>query len=407
MEEQDLIHDWNEVSAALHARTAIELDDESLRDGLQSPSVTLPSIEDRKRLLHLMADLGIGAADIGLPGAGSRFAQDVLDLAREIAVHRLPIAPNCAGRTVIADIVPIAEAAHKTGLPIEASLFIGSSPIREFVEGWTIDQMQDRVGVAVSFARREGLEVMFVTEDTTRARPDHLRRLYSTAIECGARRICLADTVGHATPSGVRALVRFAKQLVEESGEAVKIDWHGHHDRGLSLINALVAIEEGVHRIHATALGVGERCGNVSMEHLLVNLRLLGLVENGLDRLCEYSELVSKAWGVPIPANYPVVGRDAFRTSTGVHAAAVIKARKAGNHWLSDRVYSGVPAQWIGSEQCIEIGPMSGASNVTHWFERHEITPSAELVQCVLDAAKQGNQNLTDAQIAHLIAGHG
>jgi 2-isopropylmalate synthase len=229
---------------------------------------------------------------------------------------------------------------------------------------------------------------MFVTEDTTRAKPEDVRALYSTAIEAGARRICVCDTVGHATPDGVRALIGFVRKLRDELDPTVGIDWHGHRDRGLGLINTIAAIRAGVDRVHATALGVGERAGNTEMDLLLVNLRLLGWIDNDLSALGEYVALAHDAIGVPLATNYPVFGSDAFETGTGVHAAAVIKAFKKGDHWLADRIYSGVPAGMVGLEQVIKVGPMSGKSNVIWFLERRGVEPTDEAVERVLALAK-------------------
>jgi isopropylmalate/homocitrate/citramalate synthase len=408
MQEHELIFDWNTVKGAFdYSRVrGVELNDETLRDGLQSPSVTDPSIGDKIRLLHLMADLGIAAADIGLPGAGPRAVQDVEALAREIADARLPIEPNCAARTVVADVRPIAEVSQRTGIAIEAATFIGSSPIRQFAEGWTLERMLRATEEAVGFAVAEGLPVMYVTEDTTRAAPDTLRALYGAAIRAGARRICLADTVGHATPNGVRQLVRFIREeIVQPAGEGVKIDWHGHRDRGLAIPNALAAIEEGAHRIHGTALGVGERCGNTEMDLLLVNLKLLGLHEWDLTKLPEYIELTARACAVPIAYNWPVFGEDAFRTATGVHAAAIVKAEAKGDAWLADRIYSGVPAGMFGLRQRIEISPMSGLSNVRRWLEEHGYDAADEgLGEFVLAAAKRSDHTFSTAEVHDLCA---
>jgi len=401
--EHGLVYDWNLVNLEAPEGRTIELDDETLRDGLQSPSVSQPSLAQKIELLHLMASLGIQSADLGLPGAGPKVTADVAALAKEIVDHKLPIEPNCAARTLPVDIDPIVEASSRSGLPIEASLFIGSSPIREYVEAWTLDLMLERSETAIRYATDHGLSVMFVTEDTTRANPEHLRRLYTTAIECGARRICLADTVGHATPHGTRQLVSFIKGVVEDTGEDVKIDWHGHRDRGLSLENCLAAFSAGADRVHGTGLGVGERCGNAPMEHLLVNLKMLGIIDNDLSRLVEYCELVSEACRVPIPFNHPVVGSDCFRTSTGVHAAAVIKALKKGDEELANRVYSAVPANWIGRTQCIEIGPMSGASNVVFWLQSRGIEASDTLVERIFDKAKTSSRLLTEEEVRGII----
>ncbi|MBR9991119.1 MAG: 2-isopropylmalate synthase [Gemmatimonadetes bacterium] len=403
MQQQDLIHDWNTAGDAVdYSRlTPVELDDETLRDGLQCPSVTDPPIHAKIEILHLMCELGIHTADIGLPGAGPRAEGDVMALAREIADARLPIAANCAARTVRADIEPIARVVQATGVPIEACTFIGSSPIRQYAEDWTLERMLTATEDAVRFAVGEGLTVMFVTEDTTRARPETLKALYTLAIECGAQRLCLADTVGHATPHGVRQLVRFIRtEVIDPSGENVKLDWHGHRDRGLGIANTLAAIEAGVDRVHGTGLGIGERVGNTEMDLLLVNLHLLGMHRNDLSRLPDYVQAVSRATGVPVPPSYPVFGEDAFRTGTGVHAAAIIKAQQKGDDWLVDRVYSGVPAATFGLVQRIEISHVSGMSNVKHWLGAHGFDAADEgLAQHVFELAKRTDRVLTEEEI--------
>src|SRR5256714_10703576 len=406
MDERELIYDWNRAGGAASfdwTRARVDLNDETLRDGLQSPSVHDPALDVKKRLLHLMADLGIVAADIGLPGAGPRVVKQVRALATEIRDARLPIAPNCAARTVIADIEPIVRVAETVGITIEAAPFIGPPPTRQYAEDWTLDRILQPTEDAVTYAVKHGLPVMYVTEDTTRATPDALKALYGAAIACGATRICLADTVGHATPDGVKALVKFVKQEIVKRHE-VKIDWHGHRDRGLGLINCLAAIEAGVDRVHGTALGVGERVGNAEMDLLIVNLKLLGAHRHDIAKLPEYCRLVADAVGVPIPVNYPVMGGDAFRTGTGVHAAAIIKAKKKGHAWLADRVYSSVPAQEFGLEQKIEISPVSGLSNVKYWLETHGYDAEDE-AQCrvLFEAAKRTDRVLSDDECHRLL----
>ena len=404
--ESDLIYDWNRAGGAVFpARGKVELDDETLRDGLQSPSVKSPPIEQKLRLLHLMEALGIDSVDIGLPGAGPHVVATVTRLAREIVDNGMKIRPNCAARTVEADILPIIEISQKVGLPIEIACFIGSSPIRQYAEDWDLDRMLRLSENAVSLGVRAGLPVMYVTEDTIRAHPDHVRALYTTALRAGAKRICVCDTVGHATPNGVQNLIRFVSDLVDEVNPEAKIDWHGHQDRGFGLQNALWALEAGAHRVHACAIGIGERVGNTPMDQLLVNLQLLGWIDRDLTKLHEYCELASQATGVPIPDNYPIVGRDAFRTGTGVHAAAIIKARKKGDEWLADRVYSGVPAGMVGRKQTIEIGPMSGISNVQCWLDDHGISARPELVDAIFQRGKESDRILTDEEILALVHG--
>ncbi|HUF47504.1 MAG TPA: LeuA family protein [Vicinamibacterales bacterium] len=395
-----LIYDWNRVDGV--TGPPVMLDDETLRDGLQSPSVRTPTLEQKVEILHLIDALGIETADIGLPGAGPHVVRDVERLAREIVDGKLGVRANCAARTVLADIIPVVEIAQRTGLAIECCTFIGSSPIRQYAEDWTLDRLQRLTDEAVRFAVKAGLPVMYVTEDTTRADPDSLRALYSTAIRAGASRVCIADTVGHATPAGAAAVVRFVQSVVDECGGGVGIDWHGHRDRDLAVGNALAAWAAGATRLHGAAIGIGERVGNTPMDVLLVNLVLLGQREADLTKLVPYAALVSAATGVPIPANYPVLGRDAFRTATGVHAAAVIKAFKKGEPELVDAVYSGVPASLVGREQQIDIGPMSGKSNVVYWLERRGIDATDERVDRIFTAAKQAGATLTDDDVQRL-----
>ena len=405
--EGQLIYDWASVGPhQVEWPVHVMLDDETLRDGLQSPSVIDPSLEVKVELLHLMDRLGIETADIGLPGAGERQEQAVLRLCREIADQRLKIRPNCAARTLMVDIQPIAEVSQKTGIPVEACVFIGSSPIRQYAEEWDLNHILRFTKDAVSFAVDEGLPVMYVTEDTIRSHPDHLRVLLSAAIEAGATRICLCDTVGAAVPEGVRNLVTWVRGLLHELGEEVGIDWHGHRDRGLDVANTLAAIEAGATRVHGTALGIGERVGNTPMEQLLVNLKLLGMRNDDLTCLPEYVDLAANATGVSVPINAPIIGRDAFRTATGVHASAVIKADKKGDAWLADRVYSGVPASWIGRQQEIEIGHMSGMSNVQYYLASRGLDNSHVVAQAVLQAAKKSARVLSEEEILEIVHSH-
>jgi len=395
----DLIHDWNLDGGS--PRAEIQFDDETLRDGLQSPSVKDPTLDEKIRLLHLMDALGIDTADVGLPGAGPRAREHILTLVRE--TKTLSIEPNVACRTLVSDIAPIVEVVQKTGVPVEVCAFIGSSPIRQFAEDWDFETMLRLSREAIEFCAKENLRSMFVTEDTTRARPEQVRALYTTAIEAGAKRICVCDTCGHATPAGVRRLVGFVREIVDSLGADVGIDWHGHRDRGLGLVNTITALEAGATRVHATALGVGERTGNTEMDLLLVNLKLSGLIDNDLSRLGEYCRVASEAVGIPIPPNYPVFGKDAFETATGVHAAAVIKAFRKGDAWLANRVYSGVPADLFGLEQVIAVGPMSGRSNVTWFLEKRGIKPTDVQVQRVLDLAKKTPRLLTEDEILQAV----
>jgi isopropylmalate/homocitrate/citramalate synthase len=408
MNTSDLIYDWNQNHPpGLKPPGPVLLNDETLRDGLQSPSVRDPSIAEKIEILHLMEALGINSLNLGLPGAGQRAVDAVTALAREIVTHKMKIRANCAARTHENDIRPIADIVQKTGLPIEAATFIGSSPIRRFTEGWTDDFLFHTTEKAVKYAVSLGLDVMYVTEDTSRCDPETVKRLYSTAINCGARAICICDTAGHATPMGAHALVRFViDEVVKPSGEKIRVDWHGHSDRGLAIANSMAAIIAGAHCVHGCAIGLGERVGNTQIDQMLVNLKLMGVApweQQDLTKLKQYCEKVSQATGVPIPKNYPVVGDDAFRTATGVHAAAIIKAYHKDDVVLANTVYSGVPSHFFGLNQVIDIGPMSGKSNVLWWLERRGIPAADDVVDRIYQRAKQSDHTLSEAEILECV----
>jgi 2-isopropylmalate synthase len=395
-----LIFDWSAFGPERFVASGpIAVNDETLRDGLQSPSVTDPPIASKLEILHRMDELGIECASMGIPAAGSRQQADATRLCREIADRRLSLRPNLGGRTLAADIELIVEVAQASGMEIEACLFIGSSPIRHYAEDWDVDRVLGHSREAVAFAVAEGLRVNYITEDTARSSPQHLELLIAAAVDAGAARVCLCDTVGAAIPQGVRNLVGWVRELLRDKGVDVGIDWHGHRDRGLGLANTLAAIEAGADRVHSTVLGIGERVGNTATEEVLVNLQLLGLGDRDLSKLPALVETVAAALGVAIPASQPIVGRDAFRTASGVHAAAVAKAQRRGETWVEDRVYSGVPASWLGRRQEIEIGPLSGSSNVTHFLRMHGLAVDSERIARVLETAKASQRVLTEREV--------
>src|SRR5689334_19494476 len=409
-EDSDLIYDWNSVEkvAPLSPKKRIQFLDETLRDGIQSPSVVDPAIDDKLRIVDLANDLGIDTMDIGLPGAGKRAIEDVTVIAEHLRDAKLRVKASCAARTHQNDVQAIVDISQKLGLEIEVLCFIGSSPIRQYAEDWDLQRMMKLSADAIDLGRKYNLPVAYVTEDTTRSRPDVLTKLFTNAVEHGASRLILCDTVGHSTPDGIRNLLKFTRNMLDGMGRPdVGIDWHGHNDRGLGVVNSIFAIEYGADRIHGTALGIGERVGNAALDQILLNLKLLGeLPEHDLTKLVLWCKVVSQATRVPIHPQYPLAGNDAFRTATGVHAAAIIKAEKKGHEWLADRIYSGVPAGMFGKEQEIEIGHYSGESNVMYWLKKRGYEPTKELVAAVLGAAKRGNRVLTDDEIVSVIKSH-
>lgn len=399
--DQGLIYDWNAIGKIqIPKGRKVMLDDETLRDGLQSPSVRNPTLKEKIEILHLMEELGIDTVTVGLPGAGAMAAEQSFVLTQEIVRSKMKIVPLCAARTHENDILPVVRISERLGISMQIAMFIGTSPIRRLAEDWNMDHLLRTTEKAVRLAVSYGLPVLYATEDTTRSDPETVRKLYTCAIECGARAIALCDTVGHATPIGTYSLVKFAvEQIVRPSGEQVRIDWHGHRDRDLAIANSLAAILAGADQIHAAANSLGERVGNTPIELMLVNLTLLGLIDRDLSRLKEYCETVARATGTTIPPNYPVFGRDAFRTGSGIHAAAIIKAYKKNDPMLANMIYSGVPSHLFGLDQIIEIGPMSGRSSVVYWLEKRGIFPMDDLVDRILEAAKTSDRILTEDEI--------
>ncbi len=416
MDEKNLIYDWNLVDYEYSRDSTnhphgVWFDDETLRDGLQSPSALNPTIEQKIELLDFMEKLSIQKVDLGLPGAGPFHINHIDKMMSHIVESDYKIRPGAAVRTLMGDIEPLVALQEKHGVPIQASAFLGTSPIRQFTEGWTMDKLLSTMEKAVGFAVENDVPVMFVTEDTTRSKPEDVKKIYDRAMELGVRRLCICDTCGHVTPNGVKQLLSFIDEEVIKDGgyqrRDIEVNWHGHQDRGLGVANNLAAVEAGADVIHGTALGVGERAGNAPIDQTMVNLSLMGVIENDLSLLGDYMKKANEYIKVPLPRNYPVFGQDAFETGTGVHASAVIKAIRKGDMWLADRVYSGVPAGDFGMEQIIRIGHMSGKSNIVWWLEQNEIHVEDELVAHLFEVAKSQPRNMEDDEIfAHIAQYH-
>jgi isopropylmalate/homocitrate/citramalate synthase len=413
MDEKNLIYDWNLVDyeysrdASNHPH-GVWFDDETLRDGLQSPSALNPTIEQKIELLDFMEKLSIQKVDLGLPGAGPFHINHIDKMMSHIVENNYKIRPGAAVRTLMGDIEPLVKLQEKHGVPIQASAFLGTSPIRQFTEGWTMDKLLSTMEKAVGFAVENDVPVMFVTEDTTRSKPEDIKQIYDRAMELGVRRLCICDTCGHVTPNGVKQLLSFIDEEVIKDGgyqrREIEVNWHGHQDRGLGVANNIAAVEAGADVIHGTALGVGERAGNAPIDQTMVNLSLMGVIDNDLSLLGDYMKKANEYIKVPLPRNYPVFGQDAFETGTGVHASAVIKAIRKGDMWLADRVYSGVPAGDFGMEQIIRIGHMSGKSNIIWWLEQNEIHVEDELVSHLFEIAKSQPRNMEDDEIHAAVA---
>ena len=408
MDTSKLIYDWNIIDYEINRNPAnhphgVWFDDETLRDGLQSPSARNPTIDEKKELLTYMEKLGIQKVDLGLPGAGPFHREHINSMLSHIIDNDYQIRPGAAVRTLMHDIEPLVEMQEKHGIQIQASAFLGTSPIRQYTEGWTMEKLISTMEKAVSYAVENDVPVMFVTEDTTRSNPDDVRAIYQRAMELGVRRLCDCDTCGHVTPNGVKKLLNFVDEEVIKDGgykrNEIEVNWHGHQDRGLGVANNIAAVEAGADVIHGTALGVGERAGNAPLDQTLVNLKLMVVIDNDLTLLDEYMRTANKYIEVPLPRNYPVFGEDAFEPGTGVHASAVIKAMRKGDDWLADRVYSGVPAGDFGLKQVIRIGHMAGRSNIIWWLEQNGYEVTDELVAHLFEVAKSQRRNMLDSEV--------
>jgi len=412
MDEKDLIYDWNVIDYDIRRNSAdhphdLWFDDETLRDGLQSPSANNPTIKQKIELIDYMERLGIQKVDLGLPGAGPFHIEHIDAMLSHINENSYEIRPGCAVRTVVSDIAPLIDLQSKHECQIQASAFLGTSPIRQYTEGWDMNKIISTAEKAVSFAVDNDVPVMFVTEDTTRSKPEEIKEVYTRALELGADRICVCDTCGHVTPNGVNKLLSFIQnEVIPDAGfkrRDIEVNWHGHQDRGLGVANNIAAFESGADVIHGTALGVGERAGNAPLDQTLVNLSLMGVISNDLTALDEYMRKAHDYVKVPLPRNYPIFGNDAFETGTGVHASAVVKAMNKGDHWLADRIYSGVPAADYGLKQVIRIGHMSGRSNIIWWLKNNDYQVKDELVEHMFTVAKKQRKLMEDDEIHNIV----
>ena len=403
-----LLFDWSRAGARDAAAPGGAFFDETLRDGIQAPHVSIPALDEKLELIDHMVQCGIRYADAGFPGGGPAAAGDCLAIARHVATQDYPLALACAGRTHPADVRAICDIAQRAGVPVDAYTFIGISPIRLYVEEWTVGSVVADIRGAVAEARRDGVIFVLVLEDAVRCTPAILNRVYDVALELGITRVTLCDTVGAASPAGTEALVTWSARYFDAREHPVALEWHGHNDRGLALANSLAALAAGCARVHGTVLGVGERAGNASIDQLIVNRELGQPGDYDMKALSEYCEYASGVLGVPIPGNYPAMGRDVFKTSAGVHAAAILKAHRRRDTFVKDSVYAGVPASLLGREQEILIDPASGASNVRYWLAVNGGDPGEAVVQAViqdvLDTAKRAGRPLTDEEIRQIVA---
>ncbi|MEJ8660439.1 MULTISPECIES: LeuA family protein [Streptomyces] len=406
----DVWFNWNAIGVAAQQPVSAPpysgtFFDETLRDGLQAPNIRNPSLEQKLRLVDHMVRSGVTSADLGFPGSDPAALRTCVDIAQHIVRSGHPLSQGYAGRTHPSDINAICEIAQQVGVAVDAYIFIGVSPIRQYVEDWDVQLIQRHIRESVVECRRGGAEFVLVLEDAVRCTPEVLGQVYDVAIDTGVRRVTLCDTVGAALPSGVESLIQWSHQYFQDRGHQVAFEWHGHNDRGLALANSLTALAHGCERVHGTILGIGERAGNASLDQLMVNSHLDEHGRYDLKALREYSDYAASVLGVEVPQNYPALGRDVFKTSAGVHASAILKAHEKGNLLVKDTVYSSVPASCLGREQEVLIDEASGANNVKYWLTLHGYdSANTTLIKNVLAKAKSSRGPLTDEQIRQIIA---
>ncbi|NDD27536.1 MAG: hypothetical protein EB084_04640 [Proteobacteria bacterium] len=401
LHERDLIYDWNDTPAAEPSRRRVSVVDETLWEAVNAQSATQPALATQLEMLRSAAALHMREANLGAFSPDT--AEHLEQLARAIDEERLPLAPAL---TVNADEAAVQAAdalAQRVGRRLRLNLRVPVGEAERLEMGLSLETVAHQLTLALRAAARLGFEPRVTLHDASCARPETLRRLLGVSAHEGAKHICLGDRGGCASPSGVRHLVVFTRGVLDELGSAARLGWFGRNDRDLALANALEAHQNGVEMLHGTALGLGRGAGCVPVDLLLANLLLLGAIDADLSALKRYCDLAASALGVTIAVNYPIVGADAFRTATGVHAAAIIKARRKGDHWLADRVYSSVPAGLFGLTQIIDVGPMSGESNAAAWLEHHGIEPRPEVVKHVIARAKQSTHTLTADEILEAV----
>lgn len=385
----NLIHEWGGYD---FGNRPITVFDTTLRDGLQSAQIRrLPQISEKIAFLTACHEVGIDAIEIGFPIASSSHKQDLIALAKHAKNNKYPMLLSCLSRTIVSDVEAIVDVSQKAGTEMTVNLLVGSSKIRHFVENWTLGGIKKWIEDCICIAYTNNLPVEFVTEDTTRSEKETLKFLYSIAINKGVKRIWIADTVGEATPSASKNITTFFKKKII-GRKKIGLDWHGHDDKGLGVANALAALEAGADRIQATALGIGERAGNTAMEQIIINLQLAHAGHYNLKKLSDYSRLASEMIGVPIRDNYPGIGALVHATAAGMHAAAIVKARRLKRKDLEGVVYSPFHPEMFGRDIEILIGPMSGNANVEWNLEKLGLKKDKTIIAKILTMAKSENR---------------
>lgn len=404
LHESALVYDWNMTDADAPLARGVRVIDETLYEAVHAASA-LPDAGAISELLRCMPAIGI--SEVGLGALSASTLPEIVRRARLIAEERLPLAPACVVDAVSTEVDRVAHVLDASGGRLTVTLLVQASSLQQRALGQAPDRALADLEGALEAAARCGADSALLLHDAGRAHPAPLRRIVNAALGHGVERVCLWDSAGRTSPRGAGRLVAFMRRVAAERDALIQVGWFGRNDRDLALASALEARRRGADALHATALGLGHGAGCVPIDLLLANLLLLEVIDSDLSALKQYCDLAARAFGFSIPASYPVFGGDAFRTATGVHAAAIIKARDKGDHWLADRVYSSVPAGLFGLHQIIDVGPMSGESNAVAWLRHHGFTPQPELVKRIIARAKASKATLTAEEMREEIQAFG
>ncbi|MFI9422205.1 LeuA family protein [Streptomyces achromogenes] len=391
----DILFTWNE---RLPAGTSVEIEDDTLRDGLQASFIRKPTVEEKAELFRMSAGIGARHAVVGFPASSPAEFSDSRRLLSVIRDDGLPLMPWFLGRAVREDLEPMLRLRDHFGADVGAAFFIGTSPIRRHVEKWDMAQIMERITGTMEYLEKVGLPFSFSVEDASRTPPDELRDMVELAVRYSAYSIAVCDTVGESTPAGVHRLVGFVKSLIKDRGSHVKILWHGHNDRGLGLANSIAAVEAGADIVGGAFLGIGERSGNTALEQVIMYLYQNGVGNFDVKNLIPYLKKLSAATEFPIPVNMPLVGQQAFATCTGTHAAAVLKAAEIGTDF-EDYVFSSIPASELGAVQDIGVGPTSGMANATYVLRKGNMDSSEGTAEALLAHAKTQHRLMYEDEI--------
>ena len=362
-----LLTDWNEKKTFKNKSIVIE--DDTLRDGLQSALLRIPNYFEKKELVTLAHASRIKYVMLGFPGASEDAYHECRLLVQFIRDMQWPLVPRLLGRANQSDMAAICRLQEETGVPLQADFFINICALRLKVEGWNLATITQMIHQASEQLDRHGVSYSISLEDATRSDTSIIEKMLCTIVNTKAIAIVLCDTVGACLPSGVANLLRFVKKTIAAHNSHIFQWWHGHNDRGLALANALCALDHGIDGISGTFLGIGERSGNICIEQIMLHLNQYYGSAYCLDSARQYCSLLSRYTEYTMPINQPLFGNQSFTTTAGTHIRALEKAKRFGTG-AHDLLYSSVAAHDLGRQQQIMLGPMSGRSAVKSVLEQ-------------------------------------